>query len=187
MIPVMTLWLPILVAAVVVFLASSVIHMALGYHNSDFSRAPDEDRILDALREAGVPPGDYVMPHAGSMAAMKDPAWLEKVKRGPVAYMTVLPGGDVKMGGQLAQWFLYCVLVGIVAAYVAGAAVGPGGDYLAVFRFAGTTAIAGYALAQIPASIWFKRRWSTTLKNVFDGVVYGLLTAGVFGWLWPSG
>jgi hypothetical protein len=27
--------------------------------------------------------------------------------------------------------------------------------------------------------------WGTTIKEVIDGLVYGLLTAGTFGWLWP--
>jgi hypothetical protein len=54
-----------------------------------------------------------------------------------------------------------------------------------VFRFAGTTAFLGYAFALAHDSIWFKRRWSTTVKFLFDGLLYGLLTAGTFGWLWP--
>ena len=185
MIPVTSLWLPILLAAVVVFIISSVIHMVLGYHRTDFAKAPGEDEVLAALGAAGIPPGEYVMPYAGSPAAMKDPAWLEKVRRGPVAFMSVMPGGDPKMGAQLAQWFLYCVLVGVFAAYVAGRAVPAGGDYLSVFRFVGTTAFAGYGLALIQNSIWYKRRWSTTLKNLFDALVYSLATAGIFGTFWP--
>ncbi len=186
MVPVMSLWIPILVAAVFVFVASSVIHMALKYHKSDFARLPDEDAVLEALRGFAIPPGDYVMPYAGSSKAMGEPEFLEKVNRGPVALMTVMPNGPVKMGMSLTLWFLYCVVVGIFAAYIAGRALGPGADYLAVFRFAGATAFIGYALALWQNSIWLKRSWSTTLKSTFDGLVYGLLTAGVFGWLWPA-
>ena len=46
MISLVALWLPILIAAVVVFLASSVIHMAIGWHNNEFSKLPDEDGIM---------------------------------------------------------------------------------------------------------------------------------------------
>ena len=53
------------------------------------------------------------------------------------------------------------------------------------FRFVGCTAFIGYAVALWQNSIWFKRKWSTTAKNTFDGLVYALLTAGTFGWLWP--
>lgn len=100
--------------------------------------------------------------------------------------MTVLKPGPPAMGASLVQWFLYCVAVGIFAAYVAGRALEPGAHYLAVFRFAGCTAFVGYAVALWQNSIWYKRAWSTTLKSTFDGLVYALLTAGTFGWLWPE-
>jgi hypothetical protein len=89
------------------------------------------------------------------------------------------------MGLSLTLWFLYCIVMGVFAAYVSGRALGPGAHYLSVFRFAGCTAFAGYALALWQNSIWYKRAWTTTLKSTFDGLVYALLTAGTFGWLWP--
>ena len=103
-----------------------------------------------------------------------------------MAFMTVLPAGAPKMGGQLVQWFVYSVIVGVFAAYVASRAAGPNPEYLDVFRFTGATAFFCYAVAGWQASIWYKRAWNTTLKNTFDGLVYALLTAGAFGWLWPS-
>jgi len=89
------------------------------------------------------------------------------------------------MATNLTQWFLYSLVVGIFAAYVAGRALESGAHYLAVFRFVGVTAFACYTLAGWQESIWWKRSWSTTLKNSFDGLIYALLTAGTFGWLWP--
>jgi hypothetical protein len=108
------------------------------------------------------------------------------MERGPVAFLTVIESGPPSMGKQLLQWFLYCIVVGLFAAYVAGRALAPGAEYLAVFRFAGTTAFVGYALALWQNSIWYRRAWSITLKSTFDGLVYAFLTAGVFGWLWPA-
>jgi hypothetical protein len=96
-----------------------------------------------------------------------------------------LPGGDFSMGSNLAQWFVYCVVVSIFAAYLAGAALPPGADYLEVFRFAGTTAFAAYTMALWQRSIWYKQAWSTNVKSSIDGLVYALLTAGTLGWLWP--
>ena len=186
MVPLMSLWLPILLSAVLVFLVSSVIHMLLGYHASDFAPVPSEDAAMDAMRPFNIPPGDYMMPHAGSSAAMKDPQYQEKMQRGPVVVMTVFPSGQTSMGASLVQWFLYAVLVSLFAGYVAGRALGSGAPYLEVFRFVGTVAFASYALALLQQSIWFKKKWSTTLKSVFDGLIYALLTAGVFGWLWPN-
>jgi len=185
MVPILALWLPILVAAVIVFLASSLMHMALPYHKGDYRGLPHEADVMEAMRKAGVQPGDYMMPHGGSMAALKDPAFIDKMTKGPVAMMTVMPSGPPKMGGQLAQWFIYCVIVGVFAAYIAGRALPPGSHYLAVFRFAGATAFIGYSLALWQDSIWYKKKWSTTIKNTIDGLIYGLLTGGTFGWLWP--
>lgn len=186
MVGVMSLWLPILLAAVVVFLASYVLHMVLKYHHSDFARVPSEEDVMDAIRNANVPPGDYMMPYGGGPEAMKDPDFIEKFKRGPVAMMTVMESGPPTMGSSLAQWFVYCIIVNIFAAYIAGRALEPGAQYLAVFRFAGTTAFVGYGLALLHDSIWYKRQWSTTIKMLIDSLIYALLTAGVFGWLWPS-
>ncbi len=187
MVPVLSLVAPIVLAAVLVFIASSLIHMFLPYHQSDWKALPDEDGVMDALRGFGISPGDYAIPRAGSSEAMKSDEFQEKVRKGPVAFMTVLPSENpMAMGRTLTLWFVYCLVVGVFAAYVAGRALGPGADYLEVFRFSGCTAFVGYAVAGWQRSIWYHQAWSTTLKNTFDGLVYGLLTAGAFGWLWPS-
>ena len=47
-------------------------------------------------------------------------------------------------------------------------------------------AVAIYALSNIMNSIWKGVRWGTTFKYVVDGIVYGLVTGGTFGWLWPK-
>jgi hypothetical protein len=119
------------------------------------------------------------------MKAFKDPAFMEKFKAGPRAMVTFFPTGEVKMGAQLFQWFLYTILIGITAAYISGRALAPGAHYLQVFRFAGATAFYGYSLALLQFSIWYKRAWGTTLRSVVDGLIYAFVTAGFFGWLWP--
>ena len=184
MVPIASLWLPILLSAVAVFIVSSIIHMFLGYHSADYRRLPAEDEFMAAVRKLDVPPGDYMVPCPASHAAFKDPAFQEKFKAGPRAMMTVF-GPYTGMGAQLGLWFLYAVLISVTAAYISGRALAPGAHYLKVFRFAGATAFYGYSLAHLQASIWYKRSWGTTLRNVFDGLVYGLVTAGFFGWLWP--
>ncbi len=180
-----SLWLPILLSAVIVFVVSSIIHMALPWHKSDYPRLANEDKVMDALRPLALPPGDYMMPCPSSMQEMRSPGFLDKRNKGPVLVMTVFPNGPVAMGPQLIQWFLYAVVVGVFAAYVAGRALPVGAPYLQVFRFAGVTAFVGYALALWQMTIWYRRSWLTTLKSTVDGLIYGLLTAGTFGWLWP--
>lgn len=186
MVPIPSLVIPILVSAVIVFVASSIIHMVLPYHRSDLRKLAKEDDVLAALRRLSVPPGDYAAPHAASPAGMKDPAFIEKMHAGPVVLMTVSPGGPPAMGRSLALWFLYSIVVGVSAAYIAGRALGPGAHYLAVFRFVGASAFMGYSLALLQNSIWYRRNWGATAKSMFDGLIYALLTAGTFGWLWPA-
>lgn len=179
------LWLPILLSAVFVFLVSSVIHMALPWHKGDYAKVPNEDKVMDALRPFAIPPGDYMMPRASSMKDMSSPEFTEKMKKGPVMIFTVVPNGPATMGKSLTLWFLYSVLVGFFAAYLTGRTLAAGAEYLEVFRYVGTTAFLGYSLALLQTSIWYRRAWSTTIKSMIDGLIYALVTAGVFGWLWP--
>ena len=186
MVPLVSLWMPILVSAVFVFLASFVIHMMLTYHRGDYRKLPEETAVQDALRRFGIPPADYMLPSPSGPKDLRSPDFVERMTKGPVILMTVLPSGRPTMGRNLALWFLYCVVVGVFVAYVTGRALPPGSSYLDVFRFAGTTAFMGYALALWQNTIWYRRAWTTTFKSTVDGLVYGMLTAGVFGWLWPA-
>ena len=181
------LWLPILVSSVFVFVASSVIHMVLPWHKCDHRKLPNEDEVMDALRPHAIPPGDYMIPRPSSMKDMNSPEYIEKMNKGPVMVVTVLPNGPMSMGKNLVLWFIYIVIVGIIAAYVTGRALPQptGTSYLRVFRFAGTTAFVGYSVALWQMSIWYRRSWIATLTSTVDGLIYALLTAGVFGWLWP--
>ena len=182
----LALWLPILLSAVAVFIISSIIHMALPWHRNDFLKVPREGEVMDALRSFAIPPGDYMMPRAATMAEMRAPSFSEKLNKGPVMVFTVLPNDHGSMARNLILWFIYLLVVSFFAAYVAGRALPPGARYLAVFRFVGVSAFLGYALALWQASIWFRRRACTTLKQTIDGLVYALVTAGIFGWLWPA-
>jgi len=184
MVPLTALWLPIVLSAVIVFVASSIMHMLLPYHRSDYQRLPDEDNLLAALRAAGLKRGLYIFPF-GTHKDMKSPAMMEKYQQGPVGMMTVLPNGLPVMPKFLGMWFVYCLIIGFFVAYLAAHTVAPGTDYLAVFRVVGTAAFLAYGLGHLSNGIWKGQTWSTTIKEVVDGLIYGLLTAGTFGWLWP--
>jgi hypothetical protein len=180
------LWLPILVSAVAVFVVSSIIHMAPLWHKTDYPRLPNEDRVLDALRPIGIPPGDYMMPRPASSAEMRSPEFVEKMKRGPMVMLTVLPPWSGSMAGNLSQWFVYCLVVSILAAYIAGAALPTGtATPMQICRFAGTTAFIGYTVALWQMTIWYRRAWSMMLKATLDGLIYAAVTCAVFIWLWP--
>lgn len=185
MVAIHALWLPILLSAVIVFVASSIIHMVLPVHKSDYRKLPDEAKVLDTLRTTGITPGrEYRFPYC-TAKEMKSPENMEKLKRGPVGLLVVMPNGVMNMGKFLGEWFIYCVVVSIFAAYLTGRTRAPGTEYLEVFRVAGCTAFIGYSLAQAQNSIWRGVTWGVTLKHMLDGLIFGLLTGGTFGWLWP--
>jgi hypothetical protein len=160
--------------------------MMTKWHAGDYGALPNEDKTMDALRALSIPPGEYMMPRAGSMEAMKSPEFQAKFAKGPVAVLNVMPGGTMDMKKPLINWFIFCVVVSIFAAYVAGRALPPGTEYLRVFRFAGVTAFACYAVGQWPSTIWYNRPWMTNMRHTIDGLLFGMLTAGAFGWLWPK-
>ena len=101
MVSILSLWLPILLSAVFVFVASSIIHMVLTYHRTDQGPVPDEANVMDALRPFNLSPGDYAMPCATDTKAMGTPEFIEKAKQGPVAFLTVLPNGPMTIGKSL--------------------------------------------------------------------------------------
>ena len=185
MVSLLSLWLPILLGAVLVFIVSSIIHVVLKYHENDFAGVPNEEQVAAVLRPLAIPPGEYMIPKPATPKDRNTPQYQGKLTQGPVLAMTVWPNETFKMGRSLAEWFAYCVVVGVFVAYVASRTVPPGTEYLQVFRVTGTVAFMAYGLGLPQASIWFRRRWSTTLKSLFDALIYGLMTAGAFGWLWP--
>jgi hypothetical protein len=179
------LWMPILLSAVIVFIASSILHMVSPWHKGDYPRLPNEDAFRQAVGALDIPPGDYMVPRPQSREDLRSPEFMEKARQGPNVVMTVMPKGMMSMGRSLMMWFIYIVIVSIFAAYVVGRAVAPGAPYMHVFQLVSTVAFIGYALALWQMSIWYRRSWNITIKATIDGLIYGLLTAGAFGWLWP--
>jgi hypothetical protein len=186
MISILSLWAPIVLSAVLVFIASAILHMVLTYHRKDHNQIPDEAKALEALRGAGLERGVYVFPYCATGKEMGTPEMQEKYRQGPVGLITVLPAGPPNMGKALGLWFVFCLLVGVFVAYLAGRTLSPGTDYLEVFRYAGTIAFVAYGFGELVNTIWKGQPWGTTLRSLVDALIYGLLTGGCFGWLWPG-
>jgi hypothetical protein len=179
------LLIPILLASVIVFVASSILHMMIPWHKTDYPKVPNEDQLRDAIRPLGIPPGDYMVPRPSSREEMRSAEFAEKVRQGPNVIMTVLPNGRWNMGRNLTLWFIYLLVVSVFSAYIGGRALPPGAPFWEVFRFVCTIAFLSYAAALWQMSIWYRRSWSITIKATVDGLIYGALTAATFGWLWP--
>jgi len=178
------LWLPILLAAVIVFIASSIIHMVLPYHKSSYRKLSDEDKVRAAIRASNPSPGMYNFPFCTQKDLNSD-EMKAKFTEGPVGHMIILPNGPVFLPKFLIQWFLFCVLVGIFVAYLAVHVVTPGAPYRHVFRVVGTTAFLAYGVGGLSNGIWKGHPWRMVLLEAFDGIIYAALTAGTFGWRWP--
>jgi hypothetical protein len=185
--PLGSLWLPVVVAAVAVWFVSAILHMVLKYHNADYKALPNEDGIGAAMRQAAIPPGLYMTPHCGDHGKLKDPAFQQKFKDGPVALITVLPSGVPAMGKNLVQWILYCLVVSFAVAYLARHTLNPATAGLEVMRITGTSAFLAYGIGTIPNSIWGGLPWSNTCRSLIDAAVYAVTTGLVFRYLWPAG
>ncbi len=179
------LWLPIVLSAVLVFILSAIIHMVLKYHNSDYKRLPTEDAVRAAIRSGNPAPGQYILPHATDMKECATPEMQQKFAEGPVGVMYLKRPGPPTMGPTLAQWFLFNLWVALLVAFVASRAIAPGTAYLPVFCTVAAVTFLAYAAGVLPASIWMGKPWAVTAKEMFDGLLYALVTAGTFGWLWP--
>ena len=184
MTPLSALWLPIVLSAVIVFVASSIMHMLLPYHHGDYKQLPDEDNARAALRTSALKRGLYVFPFA-THRDMKSPTLIEKYNQGPVGMMIVFPNGQPFIPKVLGLWFGYCFIIAFFVAYLAAHTIAPGMYYLAVFRIVGTAGFLAFGLGPLANVIWKGYPWGFVLKEVIDGLIYGLLMAGTFGWLWP--
>ena len=180
-----SLWLPVLLSAVLVFIVSALVHMVLRYHNRDYTPIPNEDAIRSTIRNASPAPAQYIIPYCSEMKQMETPEMKQKFTEGPVAVINIMRSGVPNMGRPLTLWFLFSVVVSFFIAYIASRSIPSGVRYLHVFRIVGTIGFLAYAAALVPPSIWMGKPWKITLKEMFDGLLYGLVTAGTFGWLWP--
>jgi hypothetical protein len=179
------LWMPIVLSAVFVFIASMLIHMMLGWHKGDMTAVPGEAKVMETLRGLNVRPGDYRFPYSNSTKEMTGPEFGEKMKQGPVGIMTIRASGDINMGKLLGQWFVYSLFIAVLAAYITGRTRGLGAPYLEVFRVSGAVTFCCYVVAHWQNWIWWGKSTRFTVTNSLDGIIYALITGATFGWLWP--
>ena len=100
----MQLWAPILLAALLVQVTSTLIHMVLKWHNSDYRKLANEDQVRAAIRAGNPAPGQYVLPHCLDPNEMKKPDVAQKWVEGPVAMLYVIKNGAPSIGPQIGSW-----------------------------------------------------------------------------------
>ncbi len=181
-----SLWMPVILSAVLVFIASSLIHMVLQWHKSEYGKLPNEDEVRAAVRSANLAPGQYVMPHCDGHKEMQSPAAQQKFADGPVATLVVRANGMPNMGATLGQWFGFAVMVAVLAAGLSCTLLPRGADPHKVFHFFAVVTFMTYAGGSFINGIWMGRPWGAVARDALDSLIYALLTAAVFAWLWPA-
>jgi hypothetical protein len=181
-----SLWIPVVVATVAVFVISSVLHMALKYHRADYKALPNEDAVRELLGKGSLARGLYQLPYCVDGKAMQEPAQKAKYEKGPVAMITIIENGVPSLPKYLGQWFVFSFLISFISAYVARHTLHPGSDSILVMRITGTVAFVGYGLTNVLDSIWKGQPWSNTGRSLLDGAIYAVATGATFCTLWPK-
>ena len=177
------LWLPIILSAVALWVASSVFWTALPHHNQDFDPLPDEDAMMKSVTQLEIPPGRYLFPYPYHPGADRK-ALMEKYTQGPRG--SLVTWDMPNMGKNLGLTFVYFLLISAVTAYVAWAAIG-GQEALTfskVLQIVGGIGVLVFCSSGQLHAIWFPRRM---IMEFVDGIAYGLIIGLIFASLWSYG
>ena len=182
----LALWLPILLSAVVVFVISSLVHMVFKWHAPDYRGFTNEDAVRAAIRAGNPAPGLYVVPYCPDMKDMAGEAMVKKYSEGPVGHVTLRPNGSFNMGKYLGLWFLWSLVIAVVAAYLATQLIGLNPERArAAAKLVGAVSFIAHGFGTVTESIWMGRPWSGSAKYLLDAALYAIGSGLVFLWLWP--
>ena len=180
------LWLPILLSAVFVFIASSILHMVIrAWHGPDCKAFANEADVGAAIRAGNATPGMYLLPYC-TPESMKTPEAAEKLRQGPVGIVYLRSPGMPNMGRFLGQWFVFCLVVSLLCALLAAHVIAPAADHHVVFHVIALAALLGHAMGPFPSAIWWGQSWRSAFKHAVDGLIYAIITGLTFSWLWPA-
>ena len=176
----------LILAAVLVFIASSLVHMVFKWHNSDYLKLGNEDEVRAAIRKTSPGPGQYVIPHCIDMKEVQSPEMQKKFIEGPVGFVVLRQPGPPTMGGHLAKWFGLNLLVAGAVACILCTTIAPGAGGHRVFHIAVLATFIAYGAGAISDGIWKGEPWKSVFKDLLDALIYGLVSGVAFCWLWPA-
>ncbi|MFK7759798.1 MAG: hypothetical protein AB8C13_07625 [Phycisphaerales bacterium] len=185
MISIVELWLPILVSAVAVFFASSIIWMILPYHKKDIRFMPSEDEFSKAIDQLNIEPGLYMYPNCADPKEMKSDAFVAKWKSGPWGTITVM-GSPPNFAKNLLKTFVSYLAITAMCGYLASMSLSAGADSMMVFRFVGTAAILGFCMGSFAGDFFLGKPARFIFTSFIDGLIFAFITAGVFCIMWPN-
>ena len=179
------LWLPVLATAIAVFVASSLIHMVIQWHKSDYRKLLNEDAVRDAIRAGSPAPGQYFLPYCAEMKDMQNPAMQQKFAEGPIGFLTVKRNGPPAMGASLVNWFLYVLVISAISGAIAMRVFGAWGNASGAGHLVGLVSFLTYTGGSVQMGIWMGKPWGSVAKDALDGLIYGAIGMAVFTFLWP--
>jgi hypothetical protein len=180
------LWLAILLAGLLCWVASALIHMLVKYHNADYKELSNEEAVSSALADKSPVPALYTLPYCSDMQAMSEEPMQKNFNNGPVAMITIMPNGMPSMGKLLLQQILFFIFGALLIGYLATISIKANTEFIMVFRQVFIASFLTYGWAQIPYSIWMGQPWSNCVRYMIDALIYAAVTAGTFAFLWPN-
>lgn len=180
-----SLWLAVVAATFVVWIASFVLWAVLPWHHREIKKTPDREAFDVAVRALDLRPGFYMEPQATADETMKSESFQRRYADGPWVTVNVMPARP-SMGKNMILTVLVFGVVNVLIAYLAGSTLEPGAPYMEVFRVTCVAAVLAYTFGGIANGIWFGKPTGWAIKDVIDAGIYASLTAGVFAWQWPA-
>jgi len=193
MVALSSLWFAIAVTSIVIFFASAIMWMLLPHHKKDiqFINCTDADKeadkeaaFIDAVNAAALKPGMYMYPGCDAKDYKSDEG-KARYNNGPWGTLTIYPGKP-NFPMNLLKTFITFFVITLFVAYITGLSVGAGADYMQVFRVSGAAAMLGHCMGGITSDFFMGKPSRLIITELFDKVVYALLTAGMFASMWPA-
>lgn len=185
MISTVSLWLPIVLTAVGVFVASSLVHMVFKWHNPEYWKLGNEDEVRAAIRNGNPKPGLYMLPNCSGPEAMNSPEIVQKFVEGPVGMLTLRPAGKPGMATPLLRWLAFNLAVAAFCAHIATRALPAGAAPTQVFHLVALVSFLTYGGGSVQSGIWMGLPWRAVTKDLLDAIIYGVVAGLLFAWLWP--
>jgi hypothetical protein len=183
-----SLWLPIVLSAVAVFFLAGLAWMVVGHHAKDWVKLPNQDAVMDVLRDQAPNGGQFVFPGCDhkDRKSMNTPEFQAKFAKGPSGYLYIRKPGPFSMGPMFVQSILFYLVVTTLVAHLATATFHEGAPRAYVFHYVWLATWLAYAAGMTWSVIWAGHSWRHTLLCMLDHVVYAAATAGIFAWRWPA-
>lgn len=179
---VFSLWMPIVGSGFATHFASTLAWTVLPHHKPEIKSLGDkEEQFTDWIACKEIEPGQYVFPYCEDMKQTETE--LFKQKQGKCSGELRVWARPVNMLAAMVKTLGFFLFAAFMIGYVCAYTLTPYTDKGDVFRIVLVLGIMTHCFAIFPRVFWFPRSYATSLV---DGVVYALLTAGIFYALWPT-